>query len=603
MRADASRPWVQLLVWFSPLLFAATGRAASVPEDDFTARLEFAWPSMLNKGYCPIWISLENKTEADLPVRITVETARTEDGVATRKAIALPARTAVRVELFIPTFVQSSGSWSWGGWNVTVESPNRRQQLPGQFVTRPPLSELRSVLVLAQKQVDDTEEAQWAEDLSHAKIDAHGPWSSSDPVPNVRVSSARVDAHMPSRPEGYSSLDLVALDLGAEVDDEKFEVLMSWVRRGGRLLLFGAEAEEQARALQDVEEWLEERFCLPFDGQRTRAFGAGLGILVLSDAPGPFLADDEHRRAVQAVLRDGTTVAQRPSWVPRGTAFPSYPAMIEIPGLGQMPYGIFLVALLAFAILIGPVNFLLIRRAGRPSLLLLSVPVISLLTSLSLLAYGIFHAGIDTRGTSSSLTLLDQREQRATTVESCTLYAGLSPGEGLRPESGTSVHPVFNGEERRYQVDMTQGVLLSAGYVPVREPFQQVRLSDRGSHVGLELSKAEDGGLRVVNGFPCEVRSLVVSDLFGGLHRAPESLAPGDSLRLEPVPDLKDRTFAPASTLLAAFLGSNEDELLPGSYLAELAEPQFLDDCGIESRELAGSHSVLGLLPQNMEEW
>jgi hypothetical protein len=599
------------------LLLAGAARPASLPApgfgDDLQREIVHAWPDILGKGYYPIWVQLENTGSKEMALRIGHESGSGSGRLSTSKSLRLAAGEQRTVELFVPAFTPGGGGWGWSGAMLSIELGAGKLYLGGQLVRPSTEPSLLNVVVFSSKQVGEDVEGEWAKALSTSEVHPY-PWGGGDPVPNVLLGSARVDRHMPSRYEGYTSLDLVVLDLDAEgLDPERLRVLTSWVRLGGRLLLLGADAEARARSTPGIGEWMEERFRLGLEAERTSAWEAGLGVLYVCDAPGPFLSDDEHRRAAEAALYPGGTERERDMWIPRGPRPAQAAGMIAIPGLGELPYGIFLLLLLAFAVVIGPVNFTAIRRMGRPALLLVSVPLISLVTSLLLLAYGIFHSGIDTRGTSSSLTLLDQRNGRADTVEACTTYAGLSPGEGLRPQSGTSVHPLNRrDEERRYEVDLTSGVLLSAGFLPVREAFEQLRLSDRASALGLDFSLGADGVVEVVNTLPVKLHSLQLADPNGIVHRLEHSLPPGDRARLVSTADPQGELALHAGLgltglenggKLAQLAGYSSSSLRPSSYLAEIAAPLFLDDCGIDSNELVGFHSVMGVLTSSSEAW
>ena len=110
--------------------------------------------------------------------------------------------------------------------------------------------------------------------------------------------------------------------------------------------------------------------------------------------------------------------------------------------------------LVAFAVLIGPVNLVFLKRIRRPALLLVTIPLLSAAASVGLLLYGIFYQGLDTKAARQSLTVLDQRSHHADTIERRKLFVGLSPGRGLRPGAATAVVPEnVKGEDQRFAVD------------------------------------------------------------------------------------------------------------------------------------------------------
>jgi hypothetical protein len=104
-----------------------------------------------------------------------------------------------------------------------------------------------------------------------------------------------------------------------------------------------------------------------------------------------------------------------------------------IAGLGQAPVKGFLVVLLVFAVLAGPVNFRLLRRWRRPLLVLVTVPALGLLTTLGMLGYGLLHDGFGVRGTQCTWSWLDQGRHEVASVANATLFTGLSPDRIVLP--------------------------------------------------------------------------------------------------------------------------------------------------------------------------
>ena len=88
-------------------------------------------------------------------------------------------------------------------------------------------------------------------------------------------------------------------------------------------------------------------------------------------------------------------------------------AKLLVPGVGLAPVTEFRVLITLFVLLIGPINYWLLKRAKRLHLMVLTVPAAALVTTLALFGYAILADGFDTRVRAQSFTTLDQRTGEA----------------------------------------------------------------------------------------------------------------------------------------------------------------------------------------------
>ena len=100
------------------------------------------------------------------------------------------------------------------------------------------------------------------------------------------------------------------------------------------------------------------------------------------------------------------------------------------------------VVMLAFIVVIGPVNMIYLNRIKRRTWMLWTIPAISFATTLLMFAYSLLREGItpDTRIT--GLTVLDQASHRAATIGGTAFYCPLTPSGGLHFEFGTEATPL-----------------------------------------------------------------------------------------------------------------------------------------------------------------
>ena len=120
----------------------------------------------------------------------------------------------------------------------------------------------------------------------------------------------------------------------------------------------------------------------------------------------------------------------------------------RIAGLGKAPVTVFVMLILLFAILVGPVNFMILRRRKKPLLALLTVPLAGFGTTFGILAYGLFHDGLGARGVITTCTLLDQTSHEAVSLQARTLFAGVAPSD-MTTNPGTLVLSLRAGLRNR----------------------------------------------------------------------------------------------------------------------------------------------------------
>jgi hypothetical protein len=113
-----------------------------------------------------------------------------------------------------------------------------------------------------------------------------------------------------------------------------------------------------------------------------------------------------------------------------------------IPGFGMAPVMLFVGLISIFVVLLGPVNYAWLKRRGQLSLLIFTVPLGAFITIFSLSAYALLGDGVSTRVRAWSVTELDQRTGRGTSLSHQTYYAGIPPWGGLSFPKNAAVYPV-----------------------------------------------------------------------------------------------------------------------------------------------------------------
>jgi hypothetical protein len=193
-----------------------------------------------------------------------------------------------------------------------------------------------------------------------------------------------------------------------------------------------------------------------------------------------------------------------------------------IPGVGEAPVYSFLFLVSLFAVVIGPINFLLLGRARRLYLLLLTVPAGAVLVTGSLFAFAMISDGLVTRLRIRSYADLDQTTGRSAVWSRQSYYAGVAPSRGLRFPDDTTVFPVAyepgaNLNDRSTLLVWDGDQHLRDGYLSSRTAAQFIVCRATTTKVGLIVSEnsAPTAVPQVENRLETFINYLLVRDSRG----------------------------------------------------------------------------------------
>jgi len=215
-------------------------------------------------------------------------------------------------------------------------------------------------------------------------------------------------------------------------------------------------------------------------------------------------------------------------------------AKLLVPGVGLAPVTEFRVLITLFVLLIGPINYWLLKRAKRLHLMVLTVPAAALVTTLALFGYAILADGFDTRVRAQSFTTLDQRTGEAACWARLSYYSGLAPGNGLIMPTDVAVYPILptwagdsNMMEQRDVVWGDSQSQLKQGWLNSRTPTQYLTIRARKSPHQIEVLDSGDK-MRVKNRLDANILSLVVMNDAGKMYWG-DDIAEEASAMLKPV--------------------------------------------------------------------
>jgi hypothetical protein len=236
-----------------------------------------------------------------------------------------------------------------------------------------------------------------------------------------------------------------------------------------------------------------------------------------------------------------------------------------IPGVGSPPVGCYLLLISVFVVVIGPLNYFLLRRKKRLYMLLVTVPLGAGMVTMALLSYALFTDGLAVRTRIRSYTQVDQRTGIAQSWSRQTYYAGLAPSGGLTYPGDTVVYPIdqypSRGNRRRTtrQLDWDGDQKLTAGYLGSRSAAQLLVIRSATTERGLDIAPGdgEDAAPLVTNRLDTRIIELFLTGR-GGRHYHASNLQPGERLRPEPV------TVTTAISRLRALIDTAAPAFPPG---------------------------------------
>lgn len=269
----------------------------------------------------------------------------------------------------------------------------------------------------------------------------------------------------------------------------------------------------------------------------------------------------------------------------------------HIPGLGRPPIYTFIAVMVLFTIVIGPVNYIILRIKRKMELFLVTVPLIAGVTTLFLFAYAIFHEGLGARGSLWSFTLLDEGSRKAVTFGSMTYYTGLTPRGGLMFSPQTSVIPMRPERSSldTHVIDWTEGQNLATNWIKARTlvSLRATSVSRAESRRRLDFARDDEDKPLVVNGIGADISNLYVHMPDGVTYRA-DSVKNGGRAELKPDNGFASQQYEmqPLYYTLPAAVRDMISNVEGGFYLCSISDPVFLDK-GLDKVEREQSGFIL----------
>ena len=192
-----------------------------------------------------------------------------------------------------------------------------------------------------------------------------------------------------------------------------------------------------------------------------------------------------------------------------------------VSSLGVPVRGLFFLMVL-FAVVIGPVNLIVLARKKRRIWMLWTTPVISAITCLAVFTYATFAEGWDRRARTEGLTILDERVHRATTIGWTAFYSALTPSEGLHFGYETEVTPLVHSMTTNVgrTVNWTHDQHLASGWLTARVPAHFMVRKSETRRERVTVRRRADTHLSIVNGLGTDISQLWLANKDGTIYSA-----------------------------------------------------------------------------------
>ena len=272
----------------------------------------------------------------------------------------------------------------------------------------------------------------------------------------------------------------------------------------------------------------------------------------------------------------------------------SFPVVDDI----GVPVKGLLFLMFVFAVVIGPLNLVVLARKKRKLWLFWTVPLISFVTCLVVIGFMALSEGWQGRTRIEGFTVLDENSRRASSLGWAGFYTPLLPGGGLHFSAETELS-YQNGSDaspysyRRHRssgsgltIDWTREQHLTSGWLTPRVPAHFATRRSELRRERVTITKGADGAPEAVNGLGADLSEFWYVDERDVLFHA-DAIPAGERVTLKPAPGL--RPAAGTQTLRGVYAGDwstlavrmktdGPALLAPRTYLGVMESAPFLDD-------------------------
>ena len=585
---------VTALIGICTLPVAAAADYRTIEVEGLRIVFDSDWPTRMAPGYLPVRFDITNSAGAR-EIEIVGSGMRFYRGRGgsqitsnIRQAVRLERGSRVRITIPVPVYADSESM----RFEIRENGRLLERLNYGGYTSRIP-AEHASVLIVANGAGPFARAATGWIRTTPAALTAgfrgSGPGSvvvtprpSPGPAPAPPLDYILPPARLPENWLGYTSLRavMIAPPEWGELSEAQKSALLTWAACGGDLFFVDG----------PIEALFPPGQAPSASPGSTRAYFFGRIHLMSADAiTAEGLAATMSRTRTLQDANFSLPASGVGHWVSMGARGFRLP----IPGVGGVPARAYLLILIVFAVIIGPINYWLLHRARRQVLFVLTTPLISLIFIALLGGYVLAGEGLSVRGRAVTFTMIDQARKQAVSRASMTLYAaGLTPRGGLRfgrEEAVFALGRDGEGTREGLTLNLTDEQRFASGAIHARTPNNLETIAFRSARERLEFNR-DGNAIQVVNGLGARLEALVYRD-GAQVYSLSKPLAAGERAVLRPGAADTVRIVQQGNLLSARF-----EHLLQrqpaGSYFAALDRSPFWNP-GLEDIDERDSYHVV----------
>jgi len=504
----------------------------------------------LTFGVFPVRIRINNLVASPRKLRVAVGVNSSWLRGNFDTSVTLPSRG--RVELTLPILVPPSmyGAIPTGFHEfarITITEGGKRVFGRSFFLDSPRIASWKSatVLFIAEKM------PRLPDAVSGARVPEAGPKSPPKEgfriVPQSRESRTSLETYLLSpdsipphiwQPYAWTGAIVVSRSALLRLDAVQKEALWKYAAWGGTVVLLGARPQELlppalGKKLEKKSGPLPDLAVYPllFGRILTAEMSAGgpdtLRFL-LEDYAGRSLWNQRHdfrENLASQFLSYREYGTSRTSW---GDEYPLAHTNDLVELFRKPATTTYITVLAVFILLAGPLNYLVLRKLGKPILLLVTGPALSFIFVLVVLGSTILSKGTALNQTLVTFSYADQESGLATTIARFALFSTIPPSE-IRIPRDRLVIPLW--EPERIRIESGTELRLIGLVKPLTPaPFFAAEVTSVRGGIAV---KEEEGKPVAVNGTTETVQRLLVG--WDGSLFTTANLKPGEKATLSPV--------------------------------------------------------------------
>lgn len=265
-----------------------------------------------------------------------------------------------------------------------------------------------------------------------------------------------------------------------------------------------------------------------------------------------------------------------------------------------------MILIYAFALIIGPVNVLVLHKTGKKIWVFFTVPAVSLICCLLIVGYYMIFERSTLLVKKSSLTFLDERYNRALTFGSLAVFSSANRPAGFNFTFDTEVMEM---KKRTYRtrdgnkfINLDGSQNLADGWIRPKIPVYLHLRKIQTCRERLEIEKT-DKTYKVLNGLGAKIKTVHLRT-FAGEYYSCKNLPAGQTGKLLPetyenVTGMKDLPWVYKRgwyKMVERLDKESRNFLEKGMYVAVLEDTPFLEKQSFEDQSMSNQAIVIGVM-------